>query len=114
MKYTKTHEWIEIHDGIGTVGITEYAQKELGEIVFVELPTVGKQIEAGKEIAVLESTKAAADLYSPVSGEIVEVNSRLSQESDLINQSSEKEGWIYKIKLNDLAEYEALSDIEIQ
>lgn len=112
MKYTKTHEWIAAENDIGTVGITDYAQKELGDVVYVELPTVGKQVQAGMEIAVLESTKAAADLYSPVSGEIVEVNTKLSEQSDLINQSPLSEGWVYKIKIKDLAEYQALSDTE--
>jgi len=114
MKYTKTHEWIKLENDIGTVGITEYAQKELGEIVYAELPTVGKEVIAGKEVAVLESTKAAADLYSPVTGEIVEVNSNLSQNTGLINSSPLTDGWIYKIRLKNPQEYEQLSDTEIQ
>ncbi len=107
-KYTETHEWIEIQSDIGTVGVTQYAQKELGDIVYVELPQVGKSIAAGKEAAVLESTKAAADVYSPVSGTILEVNSKLSQASELINQSPEVDGWIFKIKLTHPHEAERL------
>ena len=77
MKFTDSHEWIKVENGIGTVGITDHAQKELGEVVYIELPAVGKQVKAGQEVAVLESTKAAADIYSPVSGEIVEINQKL-------------------------------------
>jgi glycine cleavage system H protein len=110
MKYTDTHEWIQIEKEIGIVGITQHAQKELGDIVFVELPKVGKTVQKGKEAAVLESTKAAADIYSPVSGEILEVNSQLSQSPQLINQSPETEGWIFKIRLSNLAEVEKLMD----
>jgi glycine cleavage system H protein len=110
MKFTETHEWIEVQNGIGTVGVTDYAQKELGDIVYVELPEVGKKVKAGEEAAVLESTKAAADIYSPVSGEIVAVNSLLSEASEKINQSPEKDGWIFKIKIADAAELEDLME----
>lgn len=111
MKYTDSHEWIEIEGGnIARIGITEYAQKELGDIVYVELPQLNKKVEAKKEVAVLESTKAAADIYSPVTGEIIEVNSKLAQNPELINQSAEKEGWIYKIKLADPSEIDQLMD----
>ncbi len=105
MKFTETHEWIQVNGDIGTVGITEHAQKELGEVVYVELPAVGKQAKAGQEIAVLESTKAAADIYSPVSGEIVEVN-----QMPPINSSPEKEGWLFKIKLSDPDDLKSLLD----
>lgn len=110
MKFTETHEWIDVKDGIGTVGISNYAQKELGEVVFVELPKVGKKVKRGEEAAVLESTKAAADVYSPVSGTIVEVNLNLKTASETINQSPEKEGWIFKIKLDSLKELDELMD----
>lgn len=112
-KYTDTHEWIEINNTIGTVGITEYAQKELGDIVFVELPKVGKTVKAKEEAVVLESTKAAADVYSPVSGTIVEVNTKLTEASELVNQSPEGKGWLYKIELSHPDELVALSDSEI-
>lgn len=110
MKYTESHEWILLEGNIGIVGITEYAQKELGEIVYVELPQVGKKVEAGDEVAVLESTKAAADIYSPVSGTITEVNTTLSSSTDLINHSPQKEGWIFKIHVHSLDQIEQLLD----
>jgi glycine cleavage system H protein len=111
MKYTESHEWIVIADGIGTVGVTDHAQKELGDIVFVELPKVGAIVKAGDEAAVLESTKAAADVYSPVSGSIVSVNEVLNDASEKVNQSAEKEGWLFKIKLSDEKELDRLMDV---
>lgn len=108
MKFTESHEWIEVENGIGTVGITAVAQKELGEIVFVELPSIGKHVKAGQEIAVLESTKAAADIYAPVTGEIVEINQKLMDFVQDINRSAEKEGWLFKIKLKDPKEMDRL------
>lgn len=110
MKFTETHEWIDIENGIGTVGITEYAQKELGEIVYVELPKVGKEVKKGQEAVVLESTKAAADVYSPVSGKIVEVNTALSEASELVNSFPEKEGWLFKLALSNPQELDFLLD----
>lgn len=112
MKYSETHEWVEVTADVGTVGISDHAQKELGDIVYAELPKVGKQVSAGGEVAVLESTKAAADIYSPVSGTIVEVNQKLSTDSGLINTSPEKDGWIYKIKLSQPSEVNKLMDRE--
>lgn len=111
-KFTESHEWIVVDQGIGTVGVTHFAQKELGEIVYVELPEVGRSVKAGEEAAVLESTKAAADVYSPVSGKIVEVNTKVSSESDLVNKSAEAEGWLFKIALQDPKELEILLDKE--
>ncbi len=111
-KFTKSHEWIEIEQDIGTVGVTDHAQKELGEIVYVELPQIGKRVKSGEEAAVLESTKAAADVYSPMSGEIIETNHDLSAASGLINQSPESKGWIFKIKISNLSELDQLLDAE--
>lgn len=108
MKFTESHEWIRVEKGIGTVGITDHAQKELGEVVHIELPAVGKRVKAGQDIAVLESTKAAADIYSPVSGEVVEINQKLSDFIDHINTSAEEHGWLFKIKLSDPSEAEKL------
>ncbi len=108
MKFTESHEWIRVEDGIGMVGITDHAQKELGQVVFVELPPVGKHVKAGEEIAVLESTKAAADIYAPVSGEIVEINQKLNDFIHFINASAESEGWLFKIKLHDPVEMDNL------
>lgn len=111
MKFTDSHEWIEREtDEIARIGITSYAQKELGDIVYVELPLVQKNVRAKEQAAVLESTKAAADIYSPVSGTIVEVNAKLNQNPELINQSPEQEGWIYKIRLSDSSEVDLLMD----
>lgn len=112
MKFTETHEWIELSGNIGIVGITEYAQKELGEIVYVELPKIGKNVKAGEEIAVLESTKAAADIYTPVSGTILEVNEALNSSTDSINQSPQSYGWIFKIQIHTPEELESLMDEE--
>lgn len=100
MRFTESHEWIKVEDNIGIVGITDHAQKELGQVVYVELPPVGKRVKAGEEIAVLESTKAAADIYAPVSGEIIEINQKLVDFIHHINSSAESEGWLFKIKLH--------------
>ncbi|WP_347566649.1 glycine cleavage system protein GcvH [Neochlamydia sp. AcF84] len=108
MKFADTHEWIKVTDRVGTVGISKHAQKELGEIVYVELPRIGKKAKAGEEAAVLESTKAATDIYSPVSGTIAEVNTALSSAPDLVNTSPEKEGWLYKIEMDNLEELDRL------
>lgn len=113
MKFTDTHEWIVVKDGVGIVGVTQYAQKELGDIVYVELPKIGSEVKRGQEAAVLESTKAAADVYSPVSGKIVEVNLVLKDTSELVNSSPEKEGWLFKLALSDPQEFDSLSDKEI-
>lgn len=110
MKFTESHEWIEVEGGIGTVGVTEHAQKELGEVVFVELPQVGRFVGAGEEVAVLESTKAAADIYSPVSGEIVSVNLPLRENLEMLNNAPQAAGWLFKIKLSKASEVETLLD----
>lgn len=110
MKFTETHEWIDVKDGIGTIGVSDYAQKELGDIVYIELPKVGKTVKAGEEAAVLESTKAAADVYAPVSGRIIEVNTALSSASELVNKSPQKEGWLFKIQLQSPQELDQLMD----
>ncbi len=112
MKFTESHEWISVEDKIGTVGITDYAQSELGDIVYVELPEVGKNVNIGEEICVLESTKAAADIYSPISGSVIEINVELNNCPELVNQSPEKRGWLYKIELANLNELEELMDLE--
>lgn len=108
MKFTESHEWIIVENGIGIVGITDVAQSQLGEVVYVELPSVGRHVKAGQEIAVLESTKAAADIYSPVTGEIVEINQKLLDFVQNINRSAEKEGWLFKIKLTHPKELDRL------
>jgi glycine cleavage system H protein len=112
MKFTETHEWIDIKNGIGVVGVTYYAQKELGDIVYVELPKIGSAVKKGQEVVVLESTKAAADVYSPVSGKIVEVNLALNDASELVNNSPETDGWLFKLELSDPNEFDSLLDKE--
>lgn len=110
MKYTDTHEWILVNNQEGTIGITPYAAKELGEIVYVELPKVGHAIKSKQEACVLESTKAAADIYSPVSGKVIEVNEALKQDSGLVNSSPLDQGWLFKIQLENLKELDELMD----
>jgi glycine cleavage system H protein len=94
IQYTTSHEWIYLHGKKATVGISDYAQKELGEIVYIELPDIGQAIEMGELLAVVESTKAATDLYTPISGTIIEVNEALKKTPSLMNTSAEKDGWI--------------------
>lgn len=101
MKFTESHEWIRFDGKLGTVGVTHYAQKELGDIVYIELPKVGQRVEAGQEVCVLESTKAATDVYAPVSGKITAVNEALLKETSLINRGAESSGWLFRIETAD-------------
>jgi glycine cleavage system H protein len=111
MKFTKTHEWMRLEDDdIATIGITERAQHTLGDIVFVELPDVGKMIAVGKECAVIESVKSASDIYAPVSGEIIAINDAVVANPGIINQDPQAEGWLFKIKLSDAKEFAELMD----
>ena len=107
-KYTKDHEWIKLDGDIATVGITNHAQESLGDIIFVELPPIGKVVKAGGEVSVIESVKAASDIYAPVDGEIIEINDKLKDDAALINQKAESDGWIFKIKLSDVKQIESL------
>lgn len=111
MRYTESHEWVILEDNIATIGITDYAQKELGDIVYVELPHVGHNVSAGEEVVVVESTKAAVDIYSPLTGEITEINNSLKENPEKINKESETEGWLYKLRLGNLNEVNALLDL---
>jgi glycine cleavage system H protein len=97
--YAKTHEWLRIDENTATVGITDFAQSQLSDITFVELPDVGREVEAGDEVAVVESVKAASDIYAPVAGTIVEVNGDLEDSPDMINASPYDAGWLFKIEL---------------
>ena len=108
--FTDEHEWIDVEDDIATVGITEYAQGQLGDIVFVELPLVGALIEQGKDAAVVESVKAASDVYAPITGEITEVNPALEDDPALVNSSPEDDGWFFKMTIADEGELDALMD----
>lgn len=101
LRYTKTHEWVRVEGDTAVVGITDHAQKELTDIVYVEPPQVGDNIEAGKECAVVESVKAASDIYAPVSGEVVEANAALGNKPELVNQDPYGNGWLFKVKLSD-------------
>lgn len=108
MRFTESHEWIRVEDGVGTVGITEHARKELGEIVFVELPVIGKSVSAAEAAAVLESTKAASDVYAPVAGMIIAVNQDLKGSCSHINNSPENDGWLFKLKIDNPDEADML------
>ena len=100
LKYAKSHEWVRVADDIGTVGITDHAQHELTDVVFVELPTIGRKVKAGEACAVVESVKTASDIYSPVSGEIIEINPAVVSQPSLVNTAPSAEGWFYRIKLS--------------
>ena len=108
LKYTKEHEWVKLEGEIATVGITDYAQRQLGDVVFVELPQVGTQVEQMKPFGVIEAVKAVSDLFSPVTGEVREINSKLESQSNLINSDPYGEGWIVKVKIGDLKEVDVL------
>ena len=108
LKYTKSHEWVRVSNNVATIGITDHAQRELTEIVFVELPDVGAKIKSGDACAVVESVKTASDIYSPVSGEIVEINKLIVDDPALVNSEPYDAGWFYKIKLSNPAELNAL------
>ncbi len=112
LKYTEEHEWVLIEEEIVTIGITDYAQDSLGDIVFVELPEVGAILEAGKPFGVVESVKAVSDIYSPVSGEVVEINEELVGAPEVINTSPYEDGWMIKVKLSDTAQLDDLLDAE--
>ena len=108
LKYAKSHEWVRISGDAGTVGITDHAQHELTDIVFVELPAVGRKVKAGESCAVVESVKTASDIYAPVGGEVMAVNPQLAQHPDLVNSAPYGEGWFFKIKLADPGELDRL------
>jgi glycine cleavage system H protein len=109
-RFTKEHEWIRVENGIGTVGITVYAQEQLGDVVYVELPEPGRTVARGKEMAVVESVKAASEVYAPVSGEVVEVNAQLTSDPATINADATGAGWFVKIKLSSPSELDGLMD----
>jgi glycine cleavage system H protein len=108
LKYAKSHEWARVSGGVATVGITDHAQHELTDVVFVELPEPGRKVKAGEACAVVESVKTASDIYSPVSGEITEVNKTVADNPALVNTEPHAGGWLFKIKLADAAELSAL------
>ena len=99
-KYSKDHEWIEVDGDNAIIGITDHAQESLGDIVFVDLPEINKVVKAGDEVSIIESVKAASDIYSPIDGEIIAINQNLTDDAALINQSAEASGWIFKLKIS--------------
>ncbi len=110
VKYSKEHEWISVDGDIATIGITKHAAEQLGDLVFVELPAIGKTVAPGDETAVVESVKAASEVYAPLSGEVVEVNSVLEGEPGKVNEAPEGDGWFLKLKLSELSELDGLMD----
>ncbi len=108
--FTEEHEWIDVEGDTATVGITDYAQEQLGDIVFVELPDVGTVVEQGGDAAVVESVKAASDVYAPISGEVTETNGALEDDPALVNTSPEEDGWFFKLTIADKSELEGLMD----
>ena len=110
VRYTKDHEWVKVDGDIATVGITSYAAEQLGDVVYVELPAVGKTLAKGGEAAVVESVKAASEVYAPVSGEVTETNSALDGAPATVNEGAETSGWFVKIRLSDTSELDALMD----
>jgi glycine cleavage system H protein len=109
-RFTKDHEWIRLEGGVGTVGITAHAQEQLGDVVFVELPEVGRKAAKGDAVAVVESVKAASDIFAPVAGEVTEVNAALAEQPAIVNEDAEGRAWFFKLKLADAAELDALMD----
>jgi glycine cleavage system H protein len=110
MRFTRDHEWVEIVGDTAVVGITAYAAEQLGDVVFVEVPEAGRAVKAGDNFAVVESVKAASDVYAPVSGQVVEANAALSDSPETVNAAPETAGWFAKLRLDDPAEFEALMD----
>ena len=112
LQYTKTHEWVRVEDGVATIGITEHAQDELGDVVFVELPEQGATLAAGDSFGAVESVKAVSDLYAPVGGEVVEVNGSLEDSPEKINEDPYGEGWILKLRISDETDLLSAEDYE--
>lgn len=112
VRYTKDHEYVRVDGAVAVVGISDYAQSQLGDVVFVELPDIGKTVAKGKEAAVVESVKAASEVYAPLSGEVVEVNEELEGNPGLVNTDAEGQGWFLKLKLADPAELDGLMDAD--
>ncbi len=108
--FTEDHEWVDVDGDVGTVGISEYAQSQLGDIVFVEVPDEGRQLTKGDEAAVVESVKAASDVYAPVSGVVIEGNAALTDQPDLVNSDADGDGWFFKLTIADASELDDLMD----
>ena len=111
LRYTESHEWLKIQEDIATIGITDHAQAELTDIVFVELPEVGKEIKKGEELCVVESVKSVSEIYSPISGKVVEVNKKLDDSPEIINESPYDDGWLVELEIGDKSELDSLLDV---
>ena len=111
-KYTKEQEWVEVDGNTATVGITNHAQESMGDIVFIDLPTVGKEVKSNEELCVIESVKAASDIYAPIDGEVIEINNNLNDDASIVNQDPENEGWIFKMKISDPNQYNNLMNLD--
>ena len=111
-KYTEQHEWVEVEGDTAIVGITNHAEESLGDIVFIDLPTVGKKVKSNEELCVIESVKAASDIYAPIDGEVTEVNNNLSDDSSIVNHDAEKNGWIFKMKISNPEQYDSLMSLD--
>ncbi|HET6518611.1 MAG TPA: glycine cleavage system protein GcvH [Geminicoccaceae bacterium] len=112
LRYTKEHEWVRLDGDVATVGISDYAQEQLGDVVYVELPEVGTTVERSEQVAVVESVKAASEVYAPVGGEVVEVNGALNDDPSLVNSGAQGEGWFCRLRVKDPGELDKLMDEE--
>ena len=110
-KYTKEHEWVEFDGDTAIVGITNHAQESLGDIVFIDLPSVGKKVKSNEELCVIESVKAASDIYAPLDGQVIEINNNLTDDASIVNQDPEKDGWIFKMKISNSNQYNNLMNL---
>jgi len=110
MRFTEEHEWILVDGDVATCGVSEYAQEQLGDVVFVELPEIGREVGKDEECAVVESVKAASDIFAPAGGEVIEVNDALEADPGLVNSDAQGEGWFFKLKISDASELEGLMD----
>ena len=110
LKYSKEHEWVRLEGDVATVGISQFAQEQLGDVVFVELPDIGKAVVQNDDVAVVESVKAASEVYAPVSGEVIEVNAELEDDPELVNRAPTGEGWFMKIKISDPSQLDDMMD----
>lgn len=111
-RYTKDHEWVRLEGDIATVGITDHAQQQLGELVFIELPELERDVAAGEACAVVESVKAASDVYAPLAGRVEEINETIVEDPEIVNNDAEGEGWFFRLEIDDTAAFEALMDQE--
>ncbi len=112
LRYTKTHEWVRVEGDVATIGITDYAQNELGDITYLELPEVGSQVTQNEPLGVIESVKAASDIYAPVSGEVIERNEQVIESPDLVNRSPYDDAWLVKVRMSNPSELDSLMNAE--